>query len=45
MCGAREAETTREMPHERNMELISMQVNVSKSLKKITKGSFDIRAD
>ena len=45
MCGACEAETTREVPRERNMDLISMQVNVSKSVKRMTKRGVDIRAD
>ena len=34
MCGAWEAETTREVPRERNMDLKSMQVNVTKSVKR-----------
>ena len=42
MCGVWEAETTREMPPERNMDLKSMQVNVSKSLKRMTKRGVDI---
>ena len=37
MCGAWEAETTSEIPRERNMDLKSMQVNVSKSVKWMTK--------
>ena len=45
MCGTWEAENTRQVPRERNMDLISMQVNVSKSVKRMTKRSVDIRAD
>ena len=45
MCRAWEAETTREVPFERNMDPISMQVNVSKSVKRVTKRSVNIRAD
>ena len=45
MCGAWEAESTKEVLRERNMNLISMQVNVSKSVKRMTKRGVDIRAD
>ena len=45
MCGVWEAETTREVSRERNMGLKSMQVNVSKSVKRMTKRGVDIRAD
>ena len=45
MCGAWEAETTKEVLRERNMKLISMQVNVRKSVKRMTKRSVDILAD
>ena len=45
MCGAWEAETTREVPRERNTDLRSMQVNVSKKVKRMTKRGVDIRAD
>ena len=45
MCGAWEAETTREVPRERNMDLKCMQVNVSKSVKRMTKRGVDIQAD
>ena len=45
MFGAWEAETTREVPRERNMDLIAIQVNVSKSVKRMTKRGVDIRAD
>ena len=45
MCGAWEAETTRDVLRERNMDLIAMQVNVSKSVKRMTKRGLDMPAD
>ena len=45
MGGAWEAETTREVPRERNMDLISIQVNVSRNKKRMAKRGVDIRAD
>ena len=45
MCGTWEAETTREVPREKNMDLKSMQVNVTKSVKRMTKRGVDILDD
>ena len=45
MCGVWEVETTKEVPRERNMDPKSMQVNVSKSVKRMTKRGVEIRAD
>ena len=45
MCGVWEAETTRKVPFERNIDPISMHINVSKSVKRMTKRGVDIRAD
>ena len=42
MCGAWEAETTMEVPRERNMDQRSMHVNVSKSVERMTKRGIDI---
>ena len=45
MCGVWEVETAKEVPRERNMNLKSMQVNISKSVKRMTKRGVEIRAD